>query len=68
MSFLLLNSHRLCQVPWAIHIASSKYSNMIWKKLHWNNSQNTLQQESLYIKNYKFSETLLTVSDSNFLC
>ena len=53
MSFLLLNSHRLCQVSWAIHIASSTYSNMIWKKLHWNNSQDTLQKKSLDIKNYK---------------
>jgi len=53
MSFLLLNSHRLCQVPWAIHIASFKYSNMVWQKLHWNNSQDTLQKELSDIKNYK---------------
>jgi len=56
MTLLLLNSHRLCQVPWAIHVASSKYSNMIWKKLHWNNSQDTLQKESLDIKNYKLGK------------
>jgi hypothetical protein len=53
MSFLLFDSHRLCQVPWTIHIASFKYSNMIRKKLHRNNSQDTLQKESLNIKNYK---------------
>ena len=40
---VLFNCHRLGQISWAVHITPSEHCHMIGEKLHWNDTEETLE-------------------------
>lgn len=50
LSQCLLDGDRLGEISWTIDVAASQDGDVIRQQLHWNDSQNTLEEENLLFR------------------